>query len=122
MKYLIACIFLLINQGFALKILISGDYDDTRSVYFALISDYYGRSRTNHTYHCLSKNVPTKELVPINETNRNYYLGLPKIAEEYVEDLAWDAEKMEEENFLNIEKEQIRLLFSNPDYIEWLRE
>ena len=58
----------------------------------------------------------------MNETRLTYQLGLPKIQEDYEDNLVWSHEKTEEENFLSLELEQVRLLFTNPDYLEFLKK
>ena len=41
----------------------------------------------------------------MNETRLTYQLGLPKIQEDYEDNLVWSHEKTEEENFLSLELE-----------------
>ena len=95
------------------KILMFGDVDPTRAKYFlevALLNTNKGLDFENDIYllSLEEKRLQTRE---VSNYSRVYYLGLPEPYD--IEAYEWDREDYEENNFLRLEMETIKLVFSD---------
>ena len=74
----------------------------------------------NNTFYVLSLKAKRLEVNKVDNFTKAYYLGLPEPFD--VETFEWDKEEPEEDNFLRLELEQIKLVMRDEEFIEKLRE
>ena len=94
---LLFTLFLSLING--LKILISGDLDDARRLYFYKVGQKLAANKnTDHIIYFLTNKITTNKKQ--NESPRFIYYGIPT-----TDPLTWDYETEEEDNYLRLEKE-----------------